>query len=263
MDRTTDGTAFSLSGSATAPTVVLIHGLGLTSAIWRDHISLLEEHYQVLRYDLCGHGQTAPPTETPSLAVLSNQLLLLLDHLEIGRADLIGFSLGGMINRRFAIDSPDRVRSLVILNSPHERSRDAQEEVEARARASDAGGPAATIDATLARWFTPEFLASDPTTVDAVRSMVLDNDAANYAAHRFVLATGVKELIRPDPPIDVPTLVMTSEFDTGSTPAMSVAIASEISGSTIKIAPGLKHLGLIENPTVFLEPTLRFLRRIR
>ena len=151
-----------------------------------------------------------------------------MDHLEIQRAALVGFSLGGMINRRFAIDHPDRTVALAILNSPHERGAEAQRLVEERARDTSSGGAAATIEASLARWFTPGFLAAEPATVDRVRQGVLANDPAAYVRCRWVLANGVVELIRPDPPITVPALVMTCEHDSGSTPAMSHAIAAEI-----------------------------------
>jgi (E)-2-((N-methylformamido)methylene)succinate hydrolase len=71
----------------------------------------------------------------------------------------------------------------------------------------------------------------------------------------------VVELIRPVPPITVPTLVMTCEHDSGSTPAMSYAIASEIPGAQTVIVPGLQHLGLIERPDLFTDAILRFMGR--
>ena len=196
----------------------------------------------------------------PSLTVLSDQLRDLMDHLSVARAALIGFSLGGMINRRFAMDHPDRVSALVILNSPHERSPEAQRLVEERAAASDAG-PAATIEATLERWFTPGFRSSHPDAVARVRASVLANDPGNFARHRLVLAHGIKELIRPEPPITHPTLVMTCENDTGSTPEMAGAIADEIPGAQVQIVPALQHLGLIEQPGLFTAPILDFLTR--
>ena len=254
------GTAFDLTGPVTAPVVVLIHGLGLTRQTWADHLPTLSGAYRVLTYDLSGHGESARPVRTPSLSVLSDQLRNLMDHLDITRAALIGFSLGGMINRRFAMDHPDRVSALVILNSPHERNPEAQRLVEDRAAASDAG-PAATIEATLDRWFTPGFRTSHPDAVARVRASVLANDPGNLARHRQVLAHGVKELIRPVPPITLPTLVMTCENDTGSTPDMSRTIAAEIPGAQVQLVPALQHLGLIEQPARFTAPILDFLTR--
>ncbi len=255
------GTAFDLTGPPGAPVLVLVHGLGLTRSTWDDFVPVLSRGYQVLTYDLCGHGQSAAPLAKPSLTVLSEQMVHLMNELAIPRAIIIGFSLGGMINRRFALDHPSRVAALVILNSPHERSPVAQRLVEERAAQTEACGPAANIDTTLERWFTPGFLTGSPETVARVRATVLANDPENYAGHRQVLASGVTELIRPDPPLSAPTLVMTCEHDSGSTPAMSHAIAAEIAGADCVIVPGLQHLGLIEAPDLFTAEILSFLLR--
>lgn len=257
------GTAYDLTGPEGAPVVVLIHGLGLARGVtWRGLIPALAGRYRVLSYDLGGHGESALPTATPSLRVLSAQLIDLMDDLGIAQAALVGFSLGGMINRRVAMDHPGRVGALCILNSPHERAEALQQQVEQAARDSDAGGPAATIDAALARWFTKGFAQAHPEVLREVRDVVLANHPGNYAAHRLVLAAGVVELIRPVPPIAHPALVMTCADDRGSTPAMSHAIAAEIPGAETVIVPGLRHMGLVERPALFATPVAGFLDRV-
>lgn len=262
MAVTGQGTAYDLTGPEGAPVVVLIHGLGLARGVtWRAIAPVLAKRYRVLSYDLPGHGETAPPEGPVSLSALSAQVIGLMDALGIARAALVGFSLGGMINRRCVMDHPERVAGLAILNSPHERDHQAQKMVEASARDSSTGGPAATIEAAIERWFTPEFKNHSSDLVDEVRATVLASDPASYAAHRRVLAEGVTELIRPQPPITHPTLVMTCEQDSGSTPAMSHAIASEIEGAETVIVPGLRHLGLLEQPGRFTPPVLDFLDR--
>lgn len=254
-----DGTRYELSGPAGAPVVVLVHGLGLHRGLWRDYLAGLSHGFRVLSYDLVGHGESPAPNGEPTLATFSAQLLALLDELEIERCTIAGFSLGGMINRRFAIDHPQRLQAMVILNSPHERGAEAQRLVEQRALDSAAGGPGATLDATIERWFTPDFIAANPDYIESVRAWVLANDPVSYAKCRKVLAFGVVELIRPEPPLRQPTLVMTCENDSGSTPAMSRAIGSEIDGSRVIIVPRLQHMGLVEQPALFLEPMLDFL----
>lgn len=256
-----DGTAYDFIEQPGKPVVVLIHGLGLTRDTWSEHIQNYANDFSVLTYDLCGHGETELPSEPVTLTLLSDQLLTLLDYLKIDGAALVGFSLGGMINRRFAIDYPDRLTALVILNSPHARSPEDQQLVEQRALDSAAGGPAATIETTLERWFTSEFRKDNVKTVDWVRQTVLANDKENYAAHRFVLAAGVKELIAPNPPISAPTLIMTCENDSGSTPDMSQSIGQEIENAELVIIPHLQHLGLLERPELFSKPSVQFLQK--
>ncbi len=260
-DRTADGTAYDVSGSDGAPVIALIHGLGLNRQIWQWHLPALATWYRVVNYDLFGHGKSGPPPARASLTVYAEQLRDLLDHLGIKAAALIGFSLGGMINRRFALDYRGRASALAILNSPHERDPAVQRLVEERAAQVAGGGSAATIDSALERWYTPEFRAGRPDIMDLIRRWRADNDPVSYPDACLVLAAGVTELIRPEKPIIVPTLVMTCENDTGSTPDMSHAIASEIPGAETIIVPGLQHMGLTEKPDLFTGPILDFLDR--
>lgn len=263
MAFTADGTAYDLTGPKDAPVVVLIHGLGLTrDSTWGAITPLLAKEFQVLRYDLCGHGETALPKGRVDLGLLSAQVIALMDALAVNRAALVGFSLGGMINRRCAMDHPDRVSALAILDAPHDRGEERQRIVEEQARAAAAGGPAANLDVTLARWFTEGFRRDHADKVAQIRDVVLANDPVNYAAHRQVLAEGVRELIAPLIPIRHPTLVVTGALDTGSTPAMANAIAREIAGAETIIVPDLQHLGLIEAPHLFADILLDFLERV-
>ncbi len=261
-NRTPDGTAYTVHGDKLDPCIVLIHGLGLTQATWQDHVSALVASHFVVTYDLYGHGDSVAPPQTASLALFAKQLDGLMSLLGIRSAHIVGFSLGGMINRRFALDFPQKVLSLGIFNSPHERSPELQKSVELSAANSDTGGPAAVIDAAIERWFTPSFIKKQPDYINRVKATVLANDADSYAQSRVVLANGVTELIKPTPPLEIATLIITCENDTGSTPAMSHAIASEIAGAETVIIPDLKHMGLVESPSLFTAALLLFLQKL-
>ncbi len=257
MSKAPDGTAYDLTGPEGAPVVVLIHGLGLSRALWTDFVPALSG-YRVLTYDLYGHGHSAPAPEQANLTLFARQLHNLLHHLCIDCASLVGFSIGGMINRRFAMDFPEMVTSLAIWNSPHDRGEEAQKIVEDRAASVRNQGAFSTFDAALARWFTPDYLASGagPALVRDWREQV---DAESYAQTAWVLAHGVRELTGRHGKITVPTQVITCENDSGSTPAMSHDIAAEIPGSSVAIIPSLQHLGLMEEPQAFLAPLHQFL----
>ena len=260
MPRSSNGTSYNLIGRANADTVILIHGLGANQCMWQDFLPELSKQYRVLTYDLYGHGESVVPPKTPSLKLFATQLRELLSELGIDYCSIVGFSLGGMINRRFAMDYPSMVSRLVILNSPHERDPEEQKIIEERVAQTSAGGPAGTLETSMKRWFTPEFLAENSEIVKNMRSWILSNDPDTYTQCRIVLAHGVKELIRPSPPIECPALVMTCENDSGSTPSMTYGIASEISGATAIVIPHLQHVGLMEQPSEFLKPILSFLK---
>ncbi|MDA0909012.1 MAG: alpha/beta hydrolase [Proteobacteria bacterium] len=241
--------------------LILIHGLGLDHHCFNGMVPALAQTHRVITFDLAGHGETpCVDDERPSLDLFARQTLEVMNRLGIDQAVLIGFSLGGMINRRFAIDYPDRVKGLVIMNSPHDRGKAGQKAVEERAIKTRDEGVEATMDATLSRWYTAAFRADHPDVMQNTAKQLQQNEPNWYADCRFVLAAGVKELIRPQPPIQCPSLVMTCEHDSGSTVSMSQAIANEITPSETVIIPNLQHLGLIEAPSLFSDAIIRYLR---
>jgi len=241
--------------------LILIHGLGLDHHCFDGMVPALAQSHRVITFDLAGHGETPfVEDERPSLDLFARQTLGVMDRFHIDQAVLIGFSLGGMINRRFAIDYPDRVKGLVIMNSPHDRGEAGQKAVEDRAIKTRDEGVAATMDATLDRWFTASFRSKHPAVMRNTAKQLQQNDPNWYADCRFVLAAGVKELIKPQPPITCPSLVMTCEHDSGSTVAMSAAIATEIAPSETVIIPHLQHLGLIEAPSLFNDAIIQYLK---
>ena len=251
-------TAWERHGSG--PPVVLIHGFGLNRAMWQWQLPALTPHFSVLTYDLLGHGESAPPAETPSLAMFSRQLLGLLDRCGIERAALVGFSLGGMIARRAALDHGDRLSALAILNSPHDRSPAEREAVRKRVRQTEEQGPAANVEPALERWFTPAFRAEAPDTIALVRAWIMRNDPALYPQIYRVLAEGDAEIANGLERIACPTLVMTGEDDPGNTPAMAQAMAGLIPGARLVIRPGLRHMALAEAPEAVNAPLCAFLR---
>ena len=256
------GTAYERFGSGERA-VVLVHGLGLNRHSWQWQVPALAQSHRVIIYDLHGHGDSRVPPQTPSLTVFSDQLNELLDHLGVARASVFGFSLGGMIARRFAMDHGARVEALGILHSAHARDKAAHDAIQARVVQAAQEGPAATVEAALQRWFTDGFRLSHPEMMNEVRRWILANRKEVYAPIYQVLVDGVTELVAPNPPITAPTLVMTGDEDYGNSPAMSRAIAAEIPGSELVILPGLRHMALAEAPEIFNARLLAFLARVQ
>ena len=261
MIRAADGTAYALHGPKDAPMVVLIHGLGLTHAVWDQMIPALSAQFCVLTYDMLGHGQT-PAQPKPDLAALAAQVARLLDELGRKKAAIVGFSLGGMIARRFAQDYPARTQALGILHSPYRRSDAAQAAIVARVDQAQSQGPSATVEAALERWFTDDFRAQNPAMMDKVRGWVLGNNAATYPDYYRIFALGIDEVVAPNPPISCPALVVTGDEDYGNGPEMALAIAAEIAGAQTLILSGLRHMALMQDPDRTTAPLLAFLSKV-
>lgn len=256
-------TSYTVFGLKDAMPVVLVHGLGLNQHMWRWLLPLLAEKHRVITYDLAGHGETPMPDTAASLDLFAKQLLAVLDAADVREAVITGFSLGGMIARKFAQTHPDRTRALCILHSPHRRTADAQAAIEKRVEQARLSGPAATVEAAIDRWFTPTFCKKAPAVIEEVKGWVLANDPQIYPSNYAVLAHGTDEVIAPEPPIATPTLVLTADEDFGNGPEMTQAIAAEIHGAQQVILKGLRHMAPAEAPEETARPILRFLDELK
>src|SRR5206468_6179540 len=92
--------------------VVLVHGLGDDHRAWRRVVAPLMLHRRVLLYDFRGHGGSGLGAADGSLQQLGDDLIALLDALAVDRATIAGFSLGGTIAMRAALDHPERIAAL-------------------------------------------------------------------------------------------------------------------------------------------------------
>ncbi|GHB61783.1 hypothetical protein GCM10010331_57100 [Streptomyces xanthochromogenes] len=99
------------------PPVVLIHGIGDSSATWAGLIPGLARRYTVLAPDLLGHGASDKPRADYSVAAYANGLRDLLGVLGIERATLVGHSLGGGVAMQFAYQYPELAERLVLVGA--------------------------------------------------------------------------------------------------------------------------------------------------
>lgn len=101
-------------------TIVLLHGLGESSAVWYGWVPPLARDYRVVRPDLRGFGASTPmPKGFPwSVDLLVADTLALLDALELERVHLVGAKLAGTVARAFAARQPERMQTLTVVGSP-------------------------------------------------------------------------------------------------------------------------------------------------
>jgi pimeloyl-ACP methyl ester carboxylesterase len=105
------------SGPAAAPPLVLLHGSGGTSAMWLGDVASYVDHFRVYAVDIPGEpGLSSPARPALASGEYARWLGDVLDALGIGRARLVGISLGGWLAADFATRHPDRVERLALLS---------------------------------------------------------------------------------------------------------------------------------------------------
>jgi len=233
--------------------------VGLNKEMWGGQVVGLATKYRVIAYDMLGHGASPRPESGTPLLGYADQLLELLDHLQLPQATVIGFSMGGLVARAFALHYPQRLQGLVVLNSVFNRSPEQRAGVIARTAQAAEHGPDANAEAALSRWFSREYQAANPAQIAALRQTLAGNDPQGYLTTYELFAT--QDMYRAEDlgSIQVPTLVATGELDPGSTPEMAQQLAERIPGATVAVLAEQRHMMPVESPRLVNQLLLEFL----
>ena len=240
------GAALHYQIEGAGESLALIHGVGSDLTSWDGVIEALCGDYQILRVDLRGHGKSEKTPGPYSLRMFRDDLLSLFDHLSFTKIHLVGFSLGGIIAQRIAIDARERLASLSVVSSVADRTAEEKQRVVKRAELLEKEGARAHLANASKRWFTDVFLRAHPEVVERRRQKSLQNDPDCYAAAYRVLAEN--DLADELHKIVTPTLAITGECDAGSPPRMSRLIADRVQSGQVAILPAFKHAVLLEAP---------------
>ena len=240
-DTDSSGTFYLLNKTDQKIPIVLIHGVGLSHEIWQPQLDYFKD-YTTLSYDILGHGKTPLNIKNISFDNFSEQLLNLINELKFDKVHLIGFSIGSLIARNFAIKHNDLLQSLTLLGSIYIRSEEQQKII--NDRFALAKNNLKLSRKALTRWFTDKYLEENPNTYEKISSILEKNNMENFLKvyELFVLHKN-DEIFKK---IKVNTLVMTGENDIGSTVDMSKKLCEVINNSQLKVIKNGKHLCGIE-----------------
>jgi (E)-2-((N-methylformamido)methylene)succinate hydrolase len=253
------GTALEISGSG-AP-VVLLHGVGLDQSIWAGQAKALESEFQIITYDLLGHGKSAAAAANAPLADWVNQLDDVVRSLALEKFALVGFSFGGLIAQAYAARHSRMIDRLVLMSTVYDRSEAERASVFARLEVVKREGPQATIPTALSRWFSPEFSKTNPEIMNQYEALLRSNDASSFLSAYECFAVADQDLVEALSKFNRPTLIVTGELDTGSTPDMARKLAVMIPGAECSIIAGGRHMMPVEKPDEVNSVLLGFLKK--
>jgi (E)-2-((N-methylformamido)methylene)succinate hydrolase len=253
-------TAFFRCGAGDV--VVLIHGVGMNAAIWRPQIEALAARHDVIAIDMLGHGGSMLPPEAPQLADYADQVVDLLDRLDIGRAALVGHSMGALVATQTALSHPARVHRLVAMNAVFHRPPDLKRSALARADELERDGFAASIGPTLDRWFgspVPERLQA---ACELARQALKDVDPEGYRRTYRLFATSDEAFATSLSALAMPALFLTGTLDGNSTPDMSREMASLAPQGVFAELEGERHMMALTNPEAVNTHLVDFLAQV-
>lgn len=233
---------YEVTGAEDASVVLLGSSLGTALGMWGPQVGVLAERFRVVAFDHRGHGGSEVPPGPYTIADLGGDVLELLDELGVEQASYVGISLGGAVGLWLAENAPDRFHRFALICPPADPAANAQMWSE-RAAQVRAEGTQAIVEATLGRWFLPEF-----TEVEVVRQQFLDTPDEGYAGCCEALASTDLRAGLAD--ITAPVLLITTDGDASVPPETVIPLASTIPGAHLEVIENAAHLVTYSHPDV-------------
>ena len=250
--------------AGTGDPVVLIHGNEGDRRHWGHQIEALTEHFQVIRYDVRGFGKSSLPIEGEPYSD-HEDLAALLDHLNVDRANIVGWSMGSGIAVDFVLAYPERAKSLVSVGpwvfgytSPAALSF-FDDFAQVAAEIAENG-----VDVAVDAWMRAPFFAAtirDPSAGAEFRRIAEDHSwwAMTHSSPQVTLEPGALDRLTD---IQVPTLILTAEYDIPACLEVADLLDSSVPDSRKIEMSDTGHLLHMEKPEAFNRHLIGFLLSI-
>ncbi|MBA4751431.1 MAG: alpha/beta fold hydrolase [Sphingopyxis sp.] len=252
-------------GDRSKPTLVMVHGFGADKDHWTFYAPWLTKDYRLIAPDLPGFGENDRDGELPfDVTSQAARLKGFLDALGIDRPHLGGNSMGGWIALRFAIDYPDRLRTLTLMNNAGIVGAD---ESELQKLAADRDYNPLVLASLEDADRLIAFVVRKPTYVPARLKPVIYADALR---HRdlldkifWVIADEMEEKPLNDElgKVTVPTLILWGRHDKLIDVSCVAVLEAGIAGSAKHIFEDVAHVPMIEAPKATATVQREFLAK--
>ena len=235
--------------------LVLIHAFPVDSSQWGPQVMAFRHDLPVLAPDMPGFGGTMDAGEVMTMEAAADYVAYQMNYAEMGKAVVVGLSMGGYIALAFAKKYPHLLAGLVLANTRSGADDDAgKDRRKALADRLKAEGNGFLADAP------PPLLSSHASEVmwERVKRVIRSQPAEAIAAAS--LGMGARPDMTPElANIKVPTLVITSTDDTLIPPDATKPLAEQIPGAQLAVIEGAGHLSNIEGAEEFNRVLREFL----
>ena len=255
MIKTIRGKRLAVDIEGSGEPVLMIHGLGGTTNVWGVQAQALAKKFTTIRVDLEGAGRS-PATGTLSIESWVEDLNALVESERLKQVRIIAHSLGTLIAQHFAARDPERVVRLALLGINRAPVDARRQTLLSRADVVRSGGLEAIVDSVIEGGLSKETRRSNPLVEAFVRELLLRQSAEGYARCCEAVSISTAANISK---IKCPVLLIAGAEDTVSPPAISKAVATELSGAQTLVLNGCGHWLPLERPAEVTQALIDFL----
>ena len=259
-----DGCTMSYIDQGEGEVIVLGHSYLWDSQMWAPQIEVLSQHYRCIVPDLWAHGQSdMAPKSTRGLRDYALHILALMDHLGIEHFSIAGLSVGGMWGAEVALSAPERVKSLILLDTflglePQVTHDKYFAMLDAISQAKCIPQP--IVDSVAPLFFSHQAEQTHPQLVSAFREHLsrLEGEAVVNIAQVGRWVFGRRDALDELEHLALPVLIAVGAEDKPRPALESYLMQDVIDGSQLEIIPAAGHISNLEQPEIVSEILLKF-----
>lgn len=224
----------------TGPPLILIHGLSDESALWTPLLQTFSKRYRTIAPDVRGHGNSSKPDTPYSIKLFSRDLQALCEALNIQNCHIAGHSMGAAIAQQFALDYPERVRSLMLLSTFNSGDPAFVSNLERLRNSITTGGLPSFFDEAIKLVITAEFATANSAALLDAKKMCLRINSPTALLHAIDACLEF-DATHVNAKIMQPTLIISGKEDVFTPIQVAERVHEEIEGSELKIIEGVGH----------------------
>jgi len=235
------------------PVLLFGHSYLWDCAMWEQQIAKFSEQYRCIVPDLWGHGRSSPSNKTHSIASLADDHWALMQALNIKGFSVIGLSVGGMWATQLALDHPDKVEKLVIMDSFV--GAEPPDTLQSYLQILETVEQANVMPEPLIKQLLPTFLShitlEHQPAIAAAFAKSLEALPSENIPTIVALGRGIfnrEDIMALLPNLHMPTLILVGEFDKPRPPHEAKQMAEFITSSQCKIVANAGHISALEQP---------------
>ncbi|MDB5568313.1 MAG: hydrolase [Tardiphaga sp.] len=252
---------YEIHGSGTP--IVLSAGMGGSGSFWTPQVAALAERHTVILYDHVGTGRsTANGACGRSIAGMADDIATILDQAGIDAAHVVGHAIGGIVGLELAMQHPQRLRSLVVVNGWGRADPFLHRCFEIRKQILNQSGPKAYIRAQPLFLYPPQWISSNIAYLEEEEERILAHFPSvatmNQRIDMFLAFNGGERLSG----ISVPTLLASAKDDNLVPAYLTHQLADTIPGAQVREVEWGAHAFTAVTPDVFNEMLLDFCKEV-
>ncbi len=263
-----EGQQLAYLDAGEGPVLLFGHSYLWDSQMWAPQVEVLSQFYRCIVPDFWAHGESdAAPESTRSLVDYAQQMLALMDHLEVEEFSIVGLSDGGMWGAELTSQAPQRVKSLVLMDTfigwePEITHKKYFEMLDTINQTQSV--PESIVEAVAPLFFAHDVEQVNPKLIVSFKQSLraLQGERAVEVARVGRMVFGRRDVIDDSEKFALPTLIAVGREDKPRPVFESYLMNDCITGSELVEIPAAGHISSLEQPEFVNQMLLNFLDKV-